>query len=253
MITNNGLAVDGVKNLAMFLDPNNKKKPGWLYFAPLVSKLIDNYDILNLAVGITSLDKFLFKVPSWPIGGIYFDGIIQTTHSSKVRATQHPVQFGATLTDHAIIDPATLSIDIMMSDSHTEYFSSNNAFLDIIYESYKIFKYPPIKTMSLQPQGAGRSVNVWSILKAMQLARVPIVIETKLARYENMIIEELSSVDNVKTLHALKCTVKLREVIFAQVTETQEPARPINTPASNGGQSQSNKYDKAGDTAKNKS
>jgi hypothetical protein len=45
-----------------------------------------------------------------------FDGIMRTDHASHVRTTQYPVQTGVTMTDHAIVEPAELTIDIMMTD-----------------------------------------------------------------------------------------------------------------------------------------
>ena len=44
-----------------------------------------------------------------------------------------------------------------------------------------------------------------------------------------MLIEELSAPDDVKTLHALRCTIRMREIIFAEVAETQTSTRKSAT------------------------
>ena len=85
------------------------------------------------------------------------------------------------------------------------------------------------KPPALVQPGETRSINAWQALKQMQLERVPITVETRLQNYSNMIIEELSAPDDYKTLHALKCTVRLREIIFANVAETQVSARESST------------------------
>ena len=71
----------------------------------------------------------------------------------------------------------------------------------------------------------------------MQIARTPITVETRLQTYSNMLIEELSAPDDVKTLNALRCTVRLREVFMAKAAETQVSARKAATEkSSNSGQ-----------------
>jgi hypothetical protein len=83
---------------------------------------------------------------------------------------------------------------------------------------------------SMMPMiGDGRSAAAWSTLKAMQLSRVPITVETRLQTYENMLIEELSAPDDYKTLNALKATVRLREIIVADVAEVKTSARASAT------------------------
>ena len=64
------------------------------------------------------------------------------------------------------------------------------------------------------------------------------MIETRLGTYNNMLIEELSAPDDLKTLHALRCTVRLKEAIVANVSENKVSARPAATPATQGGQTQ---------------
>jgi hypothetical protein len=77
--------------------------------------------------------------------------------------------------------------------------------------------------------GDGRSVNAWTILRGMQLARTPITVETRLHDYKNMIIEELSVPDDYKTYTALRCSVRLREIITVGVSDYTTSKRPLET------------------------
>ena len=72
-------------------------------------------------------------------------------------------------------------------------------------------------------------MDAWIALRQMQIERTPISVETRLHTYNNMIIEEISTPDDVQTLHAMKCTVRLREIVFAGVAETQVSARLSST------------------------
>lgn len=233
-----GLSVDGVNYFSDII--SGAKKPGWMDFSQQIAKLTGNYDLLNMVSGLSNLDTFLFRTPKWPIGGIYFDGIMRTEHTSRIRPTQYPVQTGVTMTDHAVIEPAELTIEVMMSDCHTTSFVSNNPFLDSIYESMKgMILFSNFVGLQSQPDisiGSGRAARTWMVLKRMQLSRVPIVVETRLQTYENMLIEELSAPDDSKTLNAFKCTVRLREIIFAYVAESQVSARAAATNQSTSGQ-----------------
>ena len=93
-----------------------------------------------------------------------------------------------------------------------------------IAQEYSVFKNLCSQIPS-QLQGDGRSAAAWTTLRAMQVARTPITVETRLQTYDNMIIEELSAPDDVKTLNAFRCTVRLREIFFATVAETQVSKR----------------------------
>jgi hypothetical protein len=84
--------------------------------------------------------------------------------------------------------------------------------------------------------GSGRSINAWQALKSMQLERAPLTVTTRLQTYENMIIEELSAPDDYRTLNALKCTVHLKQIIFANVAEIAVSQRKSTAAPTSGGQ-----------------
>lgn len=245
-----GLSVDGFNYFSNVL--TNKQKPGWMDFSQQIAKLTGNYTMLDMVTGLQGLDSFLFKTHNWLIGSARFDGIMRTEHTSRIKATQYPVQSGVVMTDHAIIEPSELTIEIMMSDCHTKSFVSNNPVLDAMYQNLQSLalysNYVQMETdMSA---GEGRSARAWMTLKAMQISRVPIQVVTRLQTYNNMLIEELSAPDDVKTLNALKATVRLREIIVANVAETKVSARAAAAKQTKSGQTPAKVKD-PNDTAAN--
>ena len=44
------------------------------------------------------------------IGGIELDAVLTETHNNQVRLTKNPVELGADITDHAVIEPKRLNI-----------------------------------------------------------------------------------------------------------------------------------------------
>ena len=241
-----GLSIDGINYFADIV--SGKQKPDWMQVGVEVGKITGHYEIANFLSGYKNMEQFLFRTPQWPIGGMYFDGIMRSEHVSRVRPTNYPVQTGVTMTDHAIIEPVELTIEIMMTDSSADSYMNlspvvsgvlrqvtgvpiignvlqSAPLVKKIYDWYSNFRGLPKMPDILTQPGENRSIAAWKSLRAMQLSRVPITVETRLQTYNNMLIEELSAPDDVNTLHALRCTVRLREIIFASVAETAVSTR----------------------------
>ena len=241
-----GLSIDGINYFADIV--SGKQKPDWMQIGAEVGKITGHYEIANFLSGYKNMEQFLFRTPQWPIGGMYFDGIMRSEHVSRVRPTNYPVQTGVTMTDHAIIEPVELTIEIMMTDSSADSYMNlspvvsgvlqkvtgvpiigtvlqSAPLVKKIYDWYSNFRGLPKMPDILTQPGENRSIAAWKSLRAMQLSRVPITVETRLQTYNNMLIEELSAPDDVNPLHALRCTIRLREIIFATVAETAVSTR----------------------------
>lgn len=207
--------------------------PPWLVdIVNIPNSIIKDQSILNLSSGLNvkNIQGFLFKTPKWGINGVYFDGILKTEHKSSVKLTQFPIQSGCMGTDHAVVEPASLSIDIMMSDANNIRNLNKSELLNTVIQYLKsLVKNSNYVEINSDLNGDGRSVNAWTILRGMQLARTPITVETRLHDYKNMIIEELSVPDDYKTYTALRCSVRLREIITVGVSDYTTSKRPLET------------------------
>lgn len=207
--------------------------PPWLVdIVNIPNSIIKNQSILNMSSGLNvkNIQGFLFKTPKWGINGVYFDGILKTEHKSSVKLTQFPIQSGCMGTDHAVVEPASLSIDIMMSDANNIRNLNKTELLNTVIQYLKsLVKNSNYVEINSDLNGDGRSVNAWTILRGMQLARTPITVETRLHDYKNMIIEELSVPDDYKTYTALRCSVRLREIITVGVSDYTTSKRPMET------------------------
>lgn len=280
MGVNRGLSLDGMTYFADVIN-NPTQKPNWMKIGTTIGQLTGNYKIINFISGFKGLQGFVFQGKNWTIGGMAFDGIMRTDHASHVRATQYPVQTGVTMTDHAIVEPAELTIDIMMTDTAGNILtndilgnfvgaavgnilgstagtiakiavSANKMVQNAMQQAtggifgsmtqqntgLSILQGELSKPSAISGVGSGRSVNAWQALKSMQLERTPLTVTTRLQTYENMIIEELSAPDDFQTLNALKCTVHLKQIIFANVAEvtTSKRAAASSSPTSGGQQ-----------------
>ncbi|NOU95588.1 hypothetical protein GC093_20480 [Paenibacillus sp. LMG 31456] len=159
---------------------------------------MDNSPILDLSA--PEIKDLVYTKTN--IGGWFFDAYLKMDHTSRLTITDHPVQTGAAITDHAFLQPRELSMDVAMSD---------------VNES----------TVPGQFSGGySRSVQAFYVLKELQQLRVPIQVHTRLGLYPNMLIEVLTAPDDYTTFEGMRCSVTFREILVAQVTTVQISARP---------------------------
>jgi len=128
------------------------------------------------------------------IGGWFFDAFLKLDHKSSLAITDHPVQSGVSVSDHAYLKPRILTIDVGMSECGRQLIPT-------------------------QFSGSwSRSVRAYQVLTDMQKSRIPVTVLTRLGQYKNMLVEDIDVSDDYKTLFGLKATVMMKELIVAEVT-----------------------------------
>ena len=139
------------------------------------------------------------------IAGFFFDGFLNVSHERKLTTTSSPVETGAAIVDHAYIEPAKISMKIIVSDVH----------------------------QSLIPGqfdgGYARHTQAWQLLKQLQNDRIPLYVFTKLDTYENMLITSITANDNCDTFECLIADVELTEIPVARVKEVKITAADQTT------------------------
>lgn len=119
------------------------------------------------------------------IGGLVFDAVLKTDHTSKVTATSHPVESGASISDHAFVEPKEISIEVGVSDCETK----NGTF------------------------GSGsRSLNAFNALMKLQASRRLITVVTRFKTYRNMLITSVSVPDDYTTMNSFRASLMLKEI-----------------------------------------
>ncbi|WP_199242631.1 fibronectin type III domain-containing protein [Desulfosporosinus fructosivorans] len=147
------------------------------------------------------------------IAGYFFDAILQTNYTRSLTITQHPVETGAAISDHAYVNPVELTMLIGMTDCATSIIPGQFA------------------------QGSSRSQTAFQVLTQLQSLRIPMdVMSTKFGLFKNMLIETIAVPDDYTTGNALKATVSLKEVFVASVKTVKTSARPHVTDTTNRGE-----------------
>ena len=136
-------------------------------------------------------DSVLFQGRN--IGGFIADVTVEEEHTDDLTITEHPVEYGASITDHAYKMPARLVVRAGWSNASTQATDD-----DYVREVYANFL-------------------------ALQATREPFDVSTGKRQYTNMLIQSLSITTTVETESSLQMSVAMREVIIVQTQSATPP------------------------------
>jgi hypothetical protein len=139
------------------------------------------------------------------IGAIELDAVLTETHSNQVRLTKNPVELGADITDHAVIEPKRLNIVAQVSDTPL----GTAAFGQIVDLVTGLFG-------TSTSQNITRSNAAYNAMVQLMDQREPIQVQTKLRLYENMVITNLSTPQDKDSSRIALMTITLEEVLITQ-------------------------------------
>ncbi|NTA27394.1 phage baseplate protein [Allorhizobium ampelinum] len=149
----------------------------------------------------------LIPVSGRLIGTIVPDVAIEETHRDNLVVTDHPVERGAAISDHAFLMPVELEMRVGFSNSTAGY----QGYAKIIYE----------------------------LFLSLQQSRTPFSVYTGKRAYSNMLIRSLETTTTAETENAIILTVGLREVIIVSTTTTSASNSSMSSAAKTGSVSNS--------------
>jgi hypothetical protein len=140
------------------------------------------------------------------IGGFIADVTISEEHTDEVTVTDHPVEQGANISDHAFANPVRVVIRVGYSNS-SQNAGANSAYVNQQYQNFIDLKN----------------------------TRQPFAIITGRRNYSNMVIIGLALTTDETTANAMILTVTCREVIIVSTqTATVPPADQHANPQATG-------------------
>lgn len=159
---------------------------------------------------LTKAPQAVYVRPQRSIGGILMDVTVEESHTDELEITEHPVEQGAAVTDHAYVKPSTVTIKAGVSDA------SNKA-----------------------TAGDKRSAAVYNALLKLQGTREPFDVVTGKRVYKNMLIKSLAVTTDQTTENVLSVTAELQQIIIAHVNAVAVPRsrqkhRKTNSPTDKG-------------------
>jgi hypothetical protein len=132
--------------------------------------------------------------PVRSIGGLYPGVVVEESHEDALEITEHPVEQGAAVNDHAFKKPQVVTIRAGVSDS-------------------------------VEWGGDRPSVEFYEKLLELQQKREPFDIITGKRQYKNMLIATLSVTTDEATENCLLFSAECREVIIVRTQAVSVPPR----------------------------
>jgi hypothetical protein len=142
------------------------------------------------------------------IGFVVPDVVIEEQQRDELSITQHPVEKGSPISDHAFKNPVRVDMSCGFSDS---------------------------------TRGVGWSREAYEALLELQIKREPFSVTTGKRTYKNMLVKGIAAATDQRSEHSLMATVSLEEVIIVSTSSTSssDQASPESTaPSSDQGAQQ---------------
>ena len=152
------------------------------------------------------------------IGDIPVQVVTNENTTDTLTITKQPVQQGASISDHAFMEPVSLTMTL---------FFQTSAF--------------PTSFASLFNSGSGLSA-IYTQLRNLQTSRVPFTVVTPKRTYTQMLIASLGNTTDKNTENCLSITLGLQQVLIVDVVTIQAPpANQIQSGATQATQTAGNK------------
>ncbi|WP_010515757.1 phage baseplate protein [Komagataeibacter oboediens] len=130
------------------------------------------------------------------------DIVAREGHRDALTITQHPVETGASITDHAFKMPAEVRLEYGFSNSSIQALGSD----------FDSFSLTDLVDGNL---GEGFVKEIYAQLLALQSARTLCQVVTSKRLYKNMLIASIETETTAETAYAMHVSVTCQEVIIA--------------------------------------
>lgn len=170
------------------------------------------------------------------------DATIEESHNDELELTDHPVEQGATITDHAFKRPAELIVTAGWSDSPNNSgllnqaigaaANSSSILRDVIGAAEAIGGV--VSMFSSNGPGTPSKAAYLQLID-MQANRILFTIYTPKRTYRNMIVKSLSATTDAKTENSLIIRIGCREILQAVTQKVTVPDSSVmSNPEQNG-------------------
>ncbi len=130
------------------------------------------------------------------ISTVELDIIISESATATIRVTENPVEHGANVNDHIIVEPRT--------------FTTNGVVSNISSSVIGQFARVP----AVFSQSTSKSKEAWEALLELQINRTPFTLIQGLKKYDNVVILSLTESQDKDTANGLFFTANMKEIVF---------------------------------------
>lgn len=165
------------------------------------------------------LDILSFS-PKGKIGNMEIAATLQEIHSDTLQMTEHPVEYGAAITDHAFVRPKEVIIRCGWSNSTlSNLLSTISGILGTTQTSSSSSKF------SGEMAASGYIAQVYDYLLTLQDSRQPFDVTTSKRHYSNMLLTSLQVTTDQTTSAVLMVQATCRQIIIVKTQVTTVPPK----------------------------
>ena len=172
------------------------------------------------AGGLLYASSILIR-PKRGLGDIVAQVTIEEIHRDEVQITEHPVEQGANIADHAFELPASLIVRYGWSNSPSAA-NIGQALLGAATGTVGAVQ------SLVTGNSADQVRSIYQKLIDLKHTRVPFTVYTGKRKYESMLIKSIAVTTDRMNEQCLIATIELRQVIFVGVTTLSVGAPPAN-------------------------
>lgn len=180
--------------------------------------------------------SLFYRTDGYTVGSIKFDLLISENHSIEAQVSEHPIENGATVSDHVRVLPRKGSIVGLVTNHPltpqdplpSEFMEKVNrighpGWLQSLANQYTTDEaltskdFEPIARLT--PGESNRARNTWELFKLLVAAREPVTIMTGVEKYADVIVTKVSTSREAGTGDSLRFSVDFQEIKFVTLTE----------------------------------
>jgi hypothetical protein len=169
--------------------------------------------------------------------------VVRERHIDQLEITDHPIEQGSSISDHAFKRPAEVTLEIAWSNSPlvsnglinaaVTAGAANNSVVSTGVAVYGAVQAIQSVQSALNSVGADQITAAYITLQELQNQRALFDLSTGKREYTNMICKTLSVETDEKTENALIVTMVCHEVILVNVQTVNVPKSTSKNPSSN--------------------
>ena len=198
-----------------------------------------------LSQQITAFTGLLNIIPKGNIGGIAIQATLEERYTDTLIVTEHPVQIGASITDHSYLRLPEITIKCGWSNSGQGVIAGLGSALtslgagNFASQAQSALGVTPTPNTASSIQGGQISTGdyvggIYSRLIALQQSGSYFDVQTSLRLYHNMVLTSINVTRDVKTSQVLMVQASCRQILVVNVSTAQLPpqasqALPMNT------------------------
>lgn len=178
---------------------------------------------LGAAVGEALAVESILIQPQRQIGTVLPDVVVEEDHTDDLVITDHPVEYGANVTDHSFKRPCEVVIRAGWSNS-TQFpgvpGASALSGLPFVGAAASVLSGISSTIQAITGNTESYILDVYNALLALQASRQPFNIVTGKRHYTNMLMQSLAVHTDESAEYALMVVARCREIILVQTSVT---------------------------------